>query len=108
MEPEVSLLCSQEPTLVPMLIQMNPVHTLLHHFPKIYSNIILPFTPRSSELSIPMCSQQSTAYIVVTVIGTSNHHLCLYKALVVMSEAAVAMVTIKATNIVYEGQKYVK
>jgi len=36
--------------LVPILSQMNPVHNLATYFFKIRSSIILPSTPRSSEL----------------------------------------------------------
>jgi hypothetical protein len=43
MEPECSLPCSQEPTIVPILSQMNPVHTFESCFPKINSDIILPW-----------------------------------------------------------------
>jgi hypothetical protein len=51
MEPDGSLTCSQEPAtgLVPILSQMNPVHTFPTYFPKIHSNISFPSTPRSSE-----------------------------------------------------------
>jgi hypothetical protein len=38
--------------LVPILRQMNPVHTFPPYFPKIHSNIIFPSTPRSSERSL--------------------------------------------------------
>jgi hypothetical protein len=40
-------------TPVPNLSQINPVHSFPPYFHKIYSNIILPFTLRSSEWSLP-------------------------------------------------------
>jgi len=36
------------PPMVPILIQMNPIHILPPYSLKIHSNIIFPFTPRSS------------------------------------------------------------
>jgi len=39
--------------LVPVLSQINPVHTLSTYFPKIYSNIILPSMFMSSRCSLP-------------------------------------------------------
>jgi hypothetical protein len=56
MEPEGSLPCSQDPTTGPILSQINPVHNFPSYFPNIHSNIILPSTPRSSELSLPLGS----------------------------------------------------
>jgi hypothetical protein len=38
----------------PSLSHMNPIHILSPYFRKIRSNIILPSTPRSSELSHPL------------------------------------------------------
>jgi len=41
------------PPLVPILIEMHPVHYFTPCFPKIHSNIIFPSTLWSSELSRP-------------------------------------------------------
>jgi hypothetical protein len=54
MEHEGSLPCSQNPPLVPTLSQMNQVHTFQLYFPTIYSSIILPSMPSSSEWSHPI------------------------------------------------------
>jgi hypothetical protein len=47
MEPEGSLPCAQDPPLVSILSEINPVHTQFY-FTKIHFNIILPPTPTSS------------------------------------------------------------
>jgi hypothetical protein len=43
----------KRPELLPILSQMNPVHTLPICFSKIHSDYTLPSTPRSSEWSLP-------------------------------------------------------
>jgi len=43
----------KSPPLASIQRQMNPVHIFPPYFPKIHSNIILPFTTRSSEWSLP-------------------------------------------------------
>jgi len=45
------------PPLVPILSHMHPVHTVPPYFPVIHSNIILPFTPRSSKCSLRISNQ---------------------------------------------------
>jgi hypothetical protein len=54
MEPNGSLLCSQDAPLVHVPSQVNSFHTFLPYFPKIRYNIFLPSTPRSSEWSLPL------------------------------------------------------
>jgi hypothetical protein len=44
----------KNPPLVPIVSQMNPIHTFQAYFCKFYFNITLPFTPRFFELSIPV------------------------------------------------------
>jgi len=53
MEPEGSLPVHRSPSLVRTPSQTNLVHIFPPYFPKIHSNIILPPTPRSSELPLP-------------------------------------------------------
>jgi hypothetical protein len=40
------------PSLVPVLSQRNPIYKLAPYFPKIHSNIILPYTPMSRGSSV--------------------------------------------------------
>jgi len=47
MKTEGSLLCSQEPAPIPILSQLNPVHTFPPYLPKTHSNVIFPSMPLS-------------------------------------------------------------
>jgi hypothetical protein len=49
MEPEGSLPYLQEASLVPVLGQINPIHTFPFYLSKIHFNIVHPPTPRSSQ-----------------------------------------------------------
>jgi hypothetical protein len=42
----------KSPSLIPILSQMNPVHTVLTHFFKIHPNSIFPSMSRSFKLSL--------------------------------------------------------
>jgi hypothetical protein len=52
MEPEGSLPCSQDPQLVPILSQINPIHAMPSYLSKIHFNIVHPPTSWSSQWSL--------------------------------------------------------
>jgi hypothetical protein len=52
MEPKGSLQCSQEPPPVPILSQINPIHTISPYLSKIHFNIVQPPTSWSSQWSL--------------------------------------------------------
>jgi hypothetical protein len=53
----------KRPPLVSLLSQMKPIYTFPPPFPKIYSNIILLFTPTSSEWSRPFKYSEQYVYV---------------------------------------------
>jgi hypothetical protein len=72
------LQCSQHPPLFPILSQLHPIHTFRPYFCKIYSNIIFPSTPRSSQLS-PLFRFSTKTFVLIFHISFACYmsHPCL-------------------------------
>jgi hypothetical protein len=73
------------PSLVPILSQMNPVHTFPPYLPKIHSNIIFPSMLRSFEWSLP--SDGYTNYIKYSILSAILHYSSEVKEINIPSAA---------------------
>ena len=63
MESDDSLPHSQDPPTVPILSQLDPVHTSTSHILKMHLNKFLPFTSGSPKWSFPPGSPTKTLYM---------------------------------------------
>jgi hypothetical protein len=77
---------NKSPPLVPILSQMNPVHTRPSYFSKSHHNIILPPTSRSSYwLPSLWLSHQNLIYIpLLPILATYPTHLILLDLIIMI------------------------
>jgi len=71
--PKVHYLVHTILPLVSVLKQIHPVHIFPTYYPKIRSNVILPSTPRSSEVSLPLRSSNEDFTVQTTLVAFINH-----------------------------------
>jgi hypothetical protein len=62
---------------VPILRQINPIHTTETYYPKVNFNIILPSTPRYSEWSFPFRLSNQNNSRVVSCCESHLYETCL-------------------------------
>ena len=67
MNPKVHYRTHKSPLPVPILSQINPVHTSTSHFLKIHLNIVLPSTPGSPKWSCELSFRDQYGRNVVIV-----------------------------------------
>jgi len=81
-KPKLNYRIHKNPSLAPILSQMNPVHNFSPHLPKIHSNTILPSTPRSSEWSLVsrFSGHNSYAFFISPILATFPPISCHYDA----------------------------
>jgi len=77
--PKVHYNIQNNPPLVPILSQMNSVYIFPLCFPKILSNIIFPYTPRSFEwcLAFSFMNKILHAFLISPMRTTFPAHLIL-------------------------------
>lgn len=75
MEPAGQLHCSQQPVILPILNQINPVHAFPYSFFQNHLNSILPPMPRSSMWSLCQNFHTKTVFLYSPSHATSPTHL---------------------------------
>lgn len=75
MEPAGQLDCSQQPVMLPVLNQINPVHAFPYNFFQNHLNSILPPMPRSSMWSLFQNFPIKTVFLFAPSHATSLTHL---------------------------------
>jgi len=84
MEPEGSLPPVQQPHIVPIMSQTDPIHALPSSFFKIHVNIFLPSTPTTSQLSLSFPFPYQRA-VCISLPRTSHLPLFTYHSVEVYS-----------------------
>lgn len=75
MEPVGQLHCSQQPVMLPVLNQINPVHAFPYNFFQNHLNSILPPMPRSSMWSLCQNFPIKTVFLFAPSHATRPTHL---------------------------------